>query len=146
MVVGKKRRSSCAKQLTSVMDFMGYFTTLYGHNSIQKGNETYSPSSTNLNSILTNKITNCVVIETSSAEIFKKGLPIRQSTISVITDDFLSINLKKMSNDESIENRIIKLCIEISSELVLLDGESMFATDCFRIYDVKTYIGFPKCK
>ena len=127
VVVGKKRRSSCAKKLTSAMAFIGYFTTLYGQKFIQKGNEIYDTSSTNLNSILTNKITNSVVIETSSAEIFKKGLPIRKSTISVITDDFLSNNLKKMSDDESIENRIIKLCVELSSELILLDGESVFS-------------------
>lgn len=126
MVVGKKKRSSCVKKFTSVMNFIGYFTTLYGLSYIQSGADTYyETSSESLNSILTNKITDCVVLETSSSDIFKKGLPIRKSTITVITDDILSNNLKKRSYDDTIEDRITKLCVESSSELILLDGHSL---------------------
>lgn len=126
MVVGKKRRANSVKKLTSVMNFIGYNTSLYGQNYTQNDSDTYyGTSRESLNSILTNKIINCVVIETSSADILKKGLPLRKSTVTVISDDLISNNLKKMSYDETIENRIIKLCVESSSELILLDGDSL---------------------
>ena len=54
---------------------------------------------------------------------------IKFSEITIISDDFISYNLQGRSYSRDIEKRIVKLSMQLATDAILLDGNSLLAED-----------------
>jgi D-alanine-D-alanine ligase-like ATP-grasp enzyme len=125
-VLGKKNRTTIAKKTTSYLSCLGFSIGLFSNNKVYINGDFNKDFSLDLKDMLINRNINCAVIEVSSHNLLKNGLSYYKSDVSILTDDFISNNLKDISFCNNIEEKILLLQTKITSNLFIINYSSIY--------------------